>query len=159
YRNGGFGQPEKLVLNHSIANGSQTVVRWYEVRNPQSPTLFQQGTLIPDSNNRWMGSIAMDRMGDIAVGYSVASSFTFPSIRFTGRLPTDPLGTLQSEATIINGGGSQINGLSRWGDYSSMTIDPRDDCTFWYTQEYLQSTGSFNWSTRIGSFKFNACSG
>jgi hypothetical protein len=158
YRSDGFGQPEKLLVNHSIANGSAIAVRWYEVRNPQSPTLFQQGTFAPDSNSRWMGSIAMDRAGNIAVGYSTSSTFTFPSVRFTGRLPSDPLGTLQSEASIINGGGSQV-GLSRWGDYSSMTLDPRDDCTFWYTQEYLQSTGSFNWSTRIGSFKFNACSG
>jgi hypothetical protein len=158
YRYGGVGQPEKLVLNHSIAGGGGVTVRWYEVRNPQSPSLFQQGTFAPDSNSRWMGSIGMDRAGDIAVGYSISSTFTFPGVRYTGRLPSDPVGTLQSEATIVNGSGSQT-GLTRWGDYSSMTIDPRDDCTFWYTQEYLQSSGSFNWSTRIGSFKFNACSG
>ena len=158
YRYGGVGQPEKLVLNHSIANGSSIAVRWYEVRNPQSPTLFQQGTIAPDANSRWMGSIAMDRAGDIAVGYSTSSSSVFPSVRYTGRLPGDPLGTMQSEATIVGGSGSQT-GLTRWGDYSSMTLDPRDDCTFWYTQEYLQSSGSFNWSTRIGSFKFNACTG
>ncbi len=158
YRFDGFGQPEKLVVNHSIAGGGGVAVRWYELRNPQSPTLFQQGTIVPDSNSRWMGSIAMDRAGDIAVGYSVSSTSVFPGVRYTGRVPTDPLGSMQSEATIINGSGSQT-GLSRWGDYSSMTIDPRDDCTFWYTQEYMQSTGSFNWRTRIGSFKFNACSG
>ena len=158
YRYDGVGQPEKLVVNHSVAGGGGVAVRWYELRNPQSPSLFQQGTFAPDTNSRWMGSIAMDRMGDIAVGYSTSSSFTFPGVRYTGRLPSDPPGTLQSEAIIVNGGGSQV-GLSRWGDYSSMTLDPRDDCTFWYTQEYLQSTGSFNWSTRIGSLKFNACSG
>ena len=158
YRYDGVGQPEKLVLNHSIAGGGGVAVRWYELRNPQSPTLFQQGTFAPDLNSRWMGSIAMDRAGDIALGYSTSSSSVFPSVRYTGRLSTDPLGTLQSENILVNGGGSQT-GLTRWGDYSAMTIDPRDDCTFWYTQEYLQSSGSFNWSTRIGSFKFNGCTG
>ena len=158
YRFDGFGQPEKLVLNHSISGGGGVAVRWYELRNPQSPTLFQQGTIVPDANSRWMGSIGMDRAGNIAVGYSVSSTSVFPGVRYTGRVPTDPLGTMQSEATIINGSGSQT-GLTRWGDYSAMTIDPRDDCTFWYTQEYMQATGSFNWRTRIGAFKFNACSG
>jgi len=160
YRNLGFQQPETLVVNHSIQTaGGQIAVRWYELRNPQSPSVFQQGTYAPDSNNRWMGSIAMDRAGDIAVGYSVSSGFTFPSIRYTGRVPGDALGTLEGENSIIGGSGSQVGGLSRWGDYSAMAIDPMDDCTFWYTQEYLPFTGSFNWSTRIGSFKFNACSG
>jgi len=158
YRYDGFGGTEKLVLNHSIAGGGGVAVRWYELRNPQSPTLFQQGTIVPDTNSRWMGSIGMDRAGDIAVGYSISSTSVFPGVRYTGRVPTDALGTMQSEATIVNGSGSQT-GLTRWGDYSAMTIDPRDDCTFWYTQEYLQSSGSFNWSTRIGSFKFNACTG
>jgi hypothetical protein len=107
-----------------------------------------------------MGSIAMDKVGNIAVGYSVSSSSLYPGIRYTGRLVTDPPNTLAPEASIIAGGGSQnksFGGLSRWGDYSSLSVDPVDDCTFWYTTEYLKSSGTFNWSTRIASFKFAGC--
>jgi hypothetical protein len=99
----------------------------------------------------------MDKVGDIALGYSASSSSILPSIRYTGRVPTDPLGQMQTENIIQNGGGSQTGGLNRWGDYSSISIDPVDDCTFWYTTEYLKSSGSFNWSTRIASFKFPGC--
>ena len=158
YRN--FGSFESLVVNHSVAAGSSVGERWYEVRDPNgSPTLFQQGTYAPttDTNYRWMGSIAMDAVGNIALGYSASSSSLHPSIYYTGREPGDPLGTMQSEGTIIAGSGSQTGGLSRWGDYSAMRIDPADDCTFWYTTEYLQADGSFNWSTEVGSFKFNSC--
>jgi hypothetical protein len=154
YRN--FGDHEALVVNHSV--GSPSGVRWYELRNPGStPTVFQQGTFAPDSTYRWMGSIAMDQAGNIALGYSVSSSSINPGMRFTGRVPTDPLGNLQAENTIINGAGSQLPNLNRWGDYSSMSVDPVDDCTFWYTNEYLKSSGTFNWSTRIASFKFSTC--
>jgi hypothetical protein len=133
-------------------------VRWYELRSPNgTPTVFQQGTYAPDSTYRWMGSIAMDKVGDIAVGYSASSSSIHPGIRYTGRVPTDALGTLEAENTIINGGGSQLRTLNRWGDYSAMTVDPSDDCTFWYTNEYIKTNGSFNWSTRIGSFKYPGC--
>jgi hypothetical protein len=105
-----------------------------------------------------MGSIAMDKQGNMALGYSVSSSTLKPSIRYTGRLATDPVSTMQSEATIVTGGGSQTgSNLSRWGDYSAMTLDPSDDCTFWFTTEYIPSNGAFNWSTRIGSFKFPGC--
>ncbi len=158
YRN--FGDHEALVVNHTITNGSSTGIRWYEIRNPasSSPTVFQQGTFAPDSNFRWMGSMAMDHVGNIAVGYSVSSSTLNPGIRFTGRAPTDPLGTLGSELTIQNGAGSQDGGLTRWGDYSALSVDPVDDCTMWYTTEYLKATGSFNWSTRMGNFKFTSCS-
>ena len=161
YRN--FGDHEALVVNHSVSVGQSkrnkvAAIRWYELRNPNGvPTVFQQGTFSPDSNHRWMGSIAMDKVGDIAVGYSVSSSSVFPSIRYTGRVPTDALGTLQTEATITPGGGSQLTNLNRWGDYSAMSVDPVDDCTFWYTTEYLKSSGTFNWSTRIASFKFPGC--
>ena len=156
YRN--FGDHEALVVNHSVASGSSTGVRWYEIRSPNAtPTLFQQGTFAPDSSYRWMGSIAMDHSGDMAVGYSVSSSSINPEIHYTGRVPGDALGTMESEASIINGTGSQTGGLSRWGDYSSMAVDPVDDCTFWYVNQYLAASGSFNWSTRVGSFKFNAC--
>ncbi|MBA3945590.1 MAG: hypothetical protein H0X37_13615 [Herpetosiphonaceae bacterium] len=155
YRN--FGDHEALVLNHSIQSGRSVGVRWYEVRSPSAPVVFQQGTYAPNGAHRWMGSIAMDKVGDIAVGYSVSSRLTYPSIRYTGRVPTDALGTLEGEATIKAGSGSQNGGLARWGDYSAMTVDPVDDCTFWYTNEYLKTTGSFNWSTEIASFKFPSC--
>jgi hypothetical protein len=104
-----------------------------------------------------MGSIAMDKLGDIALGYSVSSGSIHPAIRYTGRVPGDALGSMESEATIVQGNGSQTTGLARWGDYSSMAIDPSDDCTFWYTTEYIQANGTFNWSTRIASFKFSGC--
>jgi len=100
----------------------------------------------------------MDAVGNIAVGYSTSSSSIHPSVAYTGRLAADPLGTLQAESVIFSGAGSQNGGVSRWGDYSGLTIDPIDDCTFWYTNEYLQTTGNFNWSTRIASFKFPNCS-
>jgi len=104
-----------------------------------------------------MGSAAMDTSGDIGIGYSASSSGIHPAIRYAGRVPGDPLGALESEISMIEGSGSQTGGLSRWGDYSAMRIDPADDCTFWYTNEYLQSNGSFNWSTYFGSFKFASC--
>ena len=158
YRN--FGSHESLVVNHSVVAGSSVGVRWYEIRSPNStPTVFQQGTFAPDSDYRWMGSAAMDKAGDIAVGYSASSSTINPGIRYSGRVPGDPAGTLETEDTIVAGTGSQNGGLSRWGDYSGMSIDPTDDCTFFYTTEYLKADGSFNWSTRIGSFKFNGCGG
>jgi hypothetical protein len=157
YRN--FGTHESLVVNHSVNTASgNTGIRWYELRSPaSSPTVYQSGTWAPDSNYRWMGSIATDKAGDIALGYSVSSTSMHPTIRYTGRVPTDALGTLESEATVINGTGSQLRNLNRWGDYSSLAVDPADDCTFWYTTEYLQSSGTFNWSTRIASFKFSGC--
>ncbi len=104
-----------------------------------------------------MGSIAMDKVGDIALGYSASSSSVFPSIRYTGRVPTDKAGTMATENSILAGAGSQLPNLSRWGDYSAMTVDPVNDCTFWYTSEYLKASGTFNWSTRIASFKFPGC--
>ncbi len=156
YRN--FVDHESLVVNHSVTAGSSVGVRWYELQSPNAtPTVFQQGTFAPDANFRWMGSMAMDHVGDMAVGYSLSSSSINPSIAFTGRLPTDPLGMLEAENTIINGTGSQLPNLNRWGDYSSMSVDPIDDCTFWYTTAYLKTNGTFNWSTRIASFKFPSC--
>ena len=156
YRN--FGDHEALVVNHSITSGTSSAIRWYEIRSPGStPTLFQQGTFAPDASFRWMGSMAMDHVGNIAVGYSVSSSSLNPGIRFTGRAPTDPAGTLGTEMTITNGGGAQNGGLNRWGDYSAMSVDPVDDCTMWYTTEYEKVSGSFNWSTTIANFKFSTC--
>src|SRR5207237_7950032 len=152
YRN--FGDHESLVVNHSVTAGSSVGVRWYEIRSPNAtPTVFQQGTYAPDSTFRWMGSIAMDQSGDIAVGYSASSGSINPAVRYTGRVPGDPLGTLESENSIIEGAGSQTGGLNRWGDYSSMSIDPADDCTFWYTSEYLAASGSFHWHPRNRAFR------
>ena len=162
YRN--FGTYQSLVVNHSVQLGSgkrnvYSGVRWYELRDPNgTPTVFQQSTFAPDTNFRWMGSIAQDKQGNMALGYSVSGSSTRPSIRYTGRLVGDPGNTMQTEASIFPGSGSQSGqNLDRWGDYSAMTVDPTDDCTFWYTTEYLKTTGAFNWSTRIGSFKFAGC--
>jgi hypothetical protein len=148
------------LVSHSVTAGSSVGERWYEFRAPEASTslsVYQQGTFAPDSNYRWMGSIAMDKNQNIILGYSVSSSSVFPSISYTGRAPTDPLGTMESEASIIAGAGSQINTSSRWGDYTSMAIDEADDCTMWYTNEYYQLTASFDWSTRLASLKFSGC--
>lgn len=153
-----FGDHESIVANHTVLTaGGNTGVRWYEVRNPNAaPTIYQQGTFAPDSDNRWMASIAMDKTGDIGVGYSVSSAVTYPSVRYTGREVGDPPGTLQTETSLATGFGSQT-GYNRWGDYSAMRIDPSDDCTFWYTQEYQATTQTAGWNTRVGSFKFPGC--
>jgi len=157
YRN--FGTHESLVVNHAVSVSSGGGIRWYEIQNPSgTPALAQQGTFAPDSNYRWMGSIATDQAGDMAVGYSVSNgSSIFPSIAYTGRVSTDPAGTMQAEVNLVSGTGSQTTGLSRWGDYSAMQVDPVDDCTFWYTQEYIKTNGTFNWNTRIANFKFPGC--
>ncbi len=161
YRN--RGGVESLVVTHSVKVGKQrlssyTGVRWYEIGiTGGTPKVNQQGTFAPDSTSRWMGSIAMDKQGNMALGYSASSGSVYPSIRYTGRLVTDAAGTMETEKTIQPGGGSQLANLSRWGDYSAMTVDPVDDCTFWYTNEYLKTSGTFNWSTQITSFKFPGC--
>ena len=157
YRN--FGSYESLLVTHSVNSGSSVGVRWYEIRNPQGnpPTLYQQGTFAPDSNYRWMPSIAQDKVGNIAVGYSVSSSSMYPAIRYTGRVPSDPLGTMESENSIREGTGAQLPANNRWGDYSAMTVDPADDCTFWYTNQYYSVSSLRSWRTRIASFKFSTC--
>jgi hypothetical protein len=149
-----------LVATHSVAVGSPSVsaIRWYEIHNPIGPqTIYQQGTFQPDGNFRWVGSIGMDKVGDIAVGYSVSSSTMHPAIRYTGRVPTDPLGTMESEASIIEGGGSQQPRNPFWNDVTSLSIDPVDDCTFWYTNQYYPADSPTHWSTHIASFKFTSC--
>ncbi len=163
YRNGYrfIDDHESLVLNHSI-NTPQGGggVRWYEIRDPNtSPTIFQSGTYAPDPTEfRWMGSIAMDHVGDICVGYSVSSSAIHPAIRYACRQPDDPPGTLGDEVSIIEGDGSQLDTFSRWGDYSSLVADPVDDCTFLYTTEYYMAPdASFAWSTQLATFKFPDC--
>jgi hypothetical protein len=156
YRN--FGSYESFVVDHAVTANSGVGMRWYELRmSSGSPSVYQQGTYAPDSSYRWMGSIAEDKVGNIAMGYSQSSSTTHPSIRFTGRLAADTAGTMtQGETTIVAGAGSQTS-YSRWGDYTSMSVDPADGCTFWYTDEYEPSTGNFNWATRIASFQLPNC--
>ncbi|HUD65755.1 MAG TPA: hypothetical protein VMQ17_14295 [Candidatus Sulfotelmatobacter sp.] len=163
YRN--FGGYQSLVTNHTVTtgtNGSQTGVRWYELRNTGSGFgLYQQGTYAPDSSYRWMGSMAMDQAGNIAMGYSVSSATMSPSIRYTGRASSDPLGQMGGEVDILSQAGvtpgSRLNNY-RWADYSSLAIDPTDDCTFWFTTEYMPNNGNY-WSTRIASFSFPSCTG
>ncbi len=155
YRN--FGGYEVLLGNlvTDVDNTDHGGIRWFELRKTGAGNwaLYQEGTFAPDSRSRWMGSIAMDGSGNIAVGYSVSSSSMYPSIRYAGRLASDPVGTLPYyEGTIV--AGTSANGSNRWGDYSAMGIDPSDDCTFWYTNMYSEG-GS--WNTRFASFKFDAC--
>ena len=155
-----FSDCSSMVLNHSVDAGSGVSgIRWYELRNTGDGwSLYQQSTYAPDSHSRWMGSIAQDSSGSIALGYSVSSATMYPAIRYTGRLKTDPLNVMTiNERTIINGGGSQLgswSGRSRWGDYSAMSIDPASPTTFWYTTEYYASTSGSSWQTRVGSFTF-----
>jgi hypothetical protein len=153
---------EATVGNFTVNSSSVASPRWFELRNVTSGpvSVAQQGTYQPDTTHRWMGAVAMDQQGNIALGYSASSSSINPQIRYAGRLSTDPLNTLpQAEVTLFAGTGSQTGTNGRWGDYSDMTIDPVDDCTFWYTQEYYATTTSFAWRTRIGSFKFPGCGG
>ena len=148
-------------IGRAIAAGAVAAgVRWYELRPATSGgvTVFQQSTYAPTGGlSRWMGSIASDKNGDLAVGYSTSSAAASPSIRYSYRTPTDVLSTMGSEQLLFAGSGSQLRTLARWGDYSAMTVDPVDDCTFWYTNEYLAASGTFNWHTRIGSFKVGGC--
>ena len=159
YRN--FGTHESLVVNQTVdVDGTDHAgVRWYEIRNPGgSPFIQQQGTYAPDSFHRWMGSAAMDGAGNLAIAYNVASSTLAPSIRYAARLATDPPGVLaQGEADLIIGSGAQTHSASRWGDYSMLSVDPLDDCTFWATAEYFATTSLAGWQTRIGAFRLPGC--
>src|SRR5207249_4558630 len=131
-------------------------VRWYEMRRPgDQPFVFQQGTYAPnDGTHRWMGSVAMDGRGNMGLGYSVSSAGVYPGIRYTGRLKGDPIGQMTlGEGVLVNGTGSQLGPSSRWGDYTSMNVDPNNDCTFWYVNEYYQTSSAVGWQTRIGSFR------
>ena len=150
-------------LMHDVqASGGNVAERWYEVIAPHravpvtSLSVFQSGTFSPDSNYRWMGSIARDKAYDILMGYSVSSASLYPSVFVTGRTLNDPLGTMESEQSIVNGAGAQQDESQRWGDYSAMRLDP-DGCRFWYTQEYYMFTSNYDWSTRIASVKFPNC--
>jgi hypothetical protein len=160
YRN--FGDHESLVTNHTVNVGSNRGgVRWYEIRSPgTTPVLYQQGTFAPsDTLNRWMGSVAMDKDGNLGVGYSVSNATIFPGIRFSGRLAGDALNTLTvTESDLQTGSGSQTHSSGRWGDYSMLAVDPTDGCTFWYTTEYYTSGAtSAGWRTNVGSFHLGSC--
>lgn len=167
YRNfGGTPAQESLVGNVTVKGGNSRpdhgAIRWYEFRNAgnstTTPTVFQASTYDPDSTYRWMGSIAMDKDHNIALGYSKSSLSVKPSIFITGRLSSDPINTMGAETAVQAGLGVQLGGgTNRWGDYSAMTLDPVDQCTFYYTNEYLKTDGEFNWSTRIASYRFAAC--
>ena len=165
YRN--FKTYESLVTNQSVeATQGVAGARWYEIRRDGAGTysLYQQGTYAPgDGVHRWMGSIAMDKKGNMALGYSVVNGVdVFPGIRYTGRLASDPPGQMTlGEETIINGSGVQLTTNSRWGDYTDITVDPTDDCTFWYVNEYYTLAGQLSsaagWQTRVGTFKLPGC--
>jgi hypothetical protein len=159
YRN--LGTHESLVTNQSVeATTGIAGIRWWEIRSPNgTPVIHQEGTYSPDNVHRWMGSIAQDRRGNMMMGYSVSDATTVsPGIRYTGRLAADPVGTMpQGEGTMIAGTGVQTTAGNRWGDYSSMNIDPTDDCTFWFTTEYYAATSASGWTTRISSTRFPGC--
>jgi hypothetical protein len=156
YRN--FLSHESLVVNHSVKTSVAAAgVRWYEIRNPdRTPVVFQQSTFTDGARSAWMASIAMDGAGDIGLGFSESSSGMRPAIAYTGRVASDPLNTMELPAMIVAGNGSQI-GVDRWGDYSGLAIDPMDDCTFWYVNQYYPTNSGFMFHTRVASFKFPTC--
>jgi hypothetical protein len=151
------GGNQSLWVSRSVQVGARTGLRWYEIRNMSAtPSVFQQGTYAPNGAWRWMPSLAVDKQGNMAMVYSMSSSSLFPSIRYAGRLASNPLNAIgQGERVLINGTGSQT-GFSRWGDYASIAVDPEDGCTFWMTTEYYDTTSS-DWQTRIGAFKYPGC--
>jgi uncharacterized repeat protein (TIGR01451 family) len=157
-----FADHEAIVASHTVnagaAGANHAGIRWYELRDPNgTPSVFQQSTYAPDAEHRWMGSIAMDAAGNIALGYSLTSASRNPAIAYTARIAGDPLGQMTlGEAILYQGLGAQTGTESRWGDYSSMSVDP-NGCTFWYTQEHQLGTGEFNWGTRIGAFTLPRC--
>ena len=165
YRN--FGDHESLVTNQSVSagtgpNGEVSGIRWWELRSPNSsPVIFQEGTYAPgltDGIHRWMGSIAMNSLGDIALGFSASNGTnpsTFPSVFYTARRAGDPPGQMTlGEGSIKDGTGSQT-GSNRWGDYTAMVLDPTDDATFWYINEYVPTTSSIGWRVRVGAFRLS----
>ena len=159
-----FATHEAMVINHSVTSGTGVGIRWYELRNAAgmsfataNPVLHQQGTFAPSNDFRWMGSAALDKTGGIAVGYNISSATITPSIRYAYRGPADPLGTLGNETSVLTGPGSQTGNLTRWGDYSTISVDPVDGCTMVFTTQFQPANGSFNWTTFIHSFKLSTC--
>jgi hypothetical protein len=154
---------QHFLVTHNVNNTTAVAARWYEFRAPgagsTSLSLYQSGQTPDDGEYRWMSSVAMDKMGDIAIGYSRSSAAPgdYPSIYYAGQTAGDPPGTTETEALIKQGSGSQKDTADRWGDYSSMALDGNDSCTFWYTTEYYPKTGSFAWATWLASLKFPLC--
>jgi hypothetical protein len=156
------GGPQHFLVTHTVNDTAAVGARWYEFRaqpDSTSLSLYQSGQTPDDRHYRWMGSIAMDKHGDIALGYSRSSAREedFPSIYFSGQTARDPLGSTEREALIKRGHGSQLNSFGRWGDYSSMALDGADSCTFWYTNQYYPADGTRAWATWIESLKFRKC--
>ena len=153
-----------LVFNHTVrgANAGESAVRWYMLKQnlaTKAIGMAQQGTFAPDNNSRWVGSAALNKRGDLAIGYSISSKTVYPSIHYAGRLVTDPKNILSITGVLQNGNGAQLNAPpQRWGDYTMMSVDPVDDCTFWYTNQYYNDNiegQALHWHTRIGSFKLS----
>jgi hypothetical protein len=157
YRN--LGDHESILAEHSVATKAHGGgVRWYEFRlnSSRDPVLYQQSTYAPDGFYRWLGSIGMDKKGGIGLGYSFGGAPNFPGQRFAARTAADPKGQLTfHESVLAEGQASQTNSL-RWEDYTNVTMDPSDDCTFWFVGDYLKS-GATSSTTRIGSFAIPGC--
>jgi hypothetical protein len=154
-----LGRRESIVAVHSVdtaAGGGG--VRWYEFRldRQRMPQLFQQGTYAPDGFFRWMASPAMDRFGNIGIGYSFGGTPHFPGQRFAGRLTDDPPGQLTLQETILAEGEASQTNTMRWEDYAQTAVDPSDDCTIWYVGDYLKKDAT-TYSTRIGAFRMQGC--
>jgi hypothetical protein len=156
YRN--FGSYQAMVVTHSIDTRAGGGVRWYEFRlnSDGTPQLYQQGTYAPDGGYRWMGSIGMDRRGDIGVDYSFGDADSYPGQRFAARLANDPKGQMTVHESVLAQGEAAQTDTLRWEDYTTLDIDPSDDCTFWYVGDYLKK-GASNYSTRIGGYRLPGC--
>lgn len=165
YRN--FGDHESLVVPHAVQPGkgstATVATRWYELRSTgEGFSLYQSGTFQSPTDNLWMASMAMDKRGNIAMGMSADSPTNLdPSIWYTVRVPGDPLGQMEAPTVVVTGSAVQVEGGNRWGDYSSMSVDPSDDCTFWYAQEYYNKKNggkaSGDWTTHMFAFKIEGC--
>ncbi|HEY3778661.1 MAG TPA: hypothetical protein VGL35_11445 [Rhizomicrobium sp.] len=166
YRN--FGDHEAMVVAHNVTPGqgssAQSAMRWYELRATPvggAFALYQAGTYQNKTNSLWMGSAAMDKDGNMALGMSASGPSKDPSVWYTGRLASDSLGKLEAPTVAGKGTAVETGDSQRWGDYSSMSVDPSDDCTFWYSQMYYNKkrggNASVDWDTRIVAFKFDSC--
>jgi hypothetical protein len=155
------GTMQSWVVSHAVATNGRLGVRWYEFRAPLGstiPSVYQQGTYAPDASWRFMSSVAMDKVGNMAMSYTVSDgNSVYPSITFTGRAKSDPPGTMGPEQYIVAGTGSQLDSSNLWGDYYDMAI-ANDGCTFVTTGEYYTSNSSYNWSSRVATLKFDNCS-
>jgi hypothetical protein len=150
---------QEWLVSHTVFNGGSSAIRWYDFRSSvrsNTPTVSQQGTYAPDSTNRFMSSLARDKVGNIAMSYTASSSAVAPNVAFTGRAPGDPLGTMGPETVLKYGTGSQSDTLNAWGSYYDMSLS-NDGCTFVTNGQYYMATASFAWSTRVAKLKFANC--